>query len=165
MKHTEHTISKELKYTLRYVNRYYVAFKKTILGSCDAIGSYYPAYKRTAAGINQRYTSRDRAFESHTRHGCVFAFILCLGSGLSSGWSPVQGVLPTVHRIKKLKSGQGPTKDCRAIYRSMRENYYVNVLFHEKIITVLTSFVCRYKVTLVMIYQIISLHVPEYSIN
>jgi hypothetical protein len=32
------------------------------------------------------------------------------------GWSPVQGVLPTEYRIKKLKSGQGP-KGCRAIER------------------------------------------------
>jgi hypothetical protein len=27
----------------------------------------------------------------------------CVGSGLATGWSPVQGVLPTVCRIKKLK--------------------------------------------------------------
>jgi hypothetical protein len=27
---------------------------------------------------------------------CVYAFILCLGSGLSTSWSPVQGVLPSV---------------------------------------------------------------------
>jgi hypothetical protein len=31
------------------------------------------------------------------------AFILCVGSGLATGRSPVQGVLPTVYRIKKLK--------------------------------------------------------------
>jgi hypothetical protein len=34
---------------------------------------------------------------------CVCAFILCVGSGLVTGWSPVQGVLPTVYRIKKPK--------------------------------------------------------------
>jgi hypothetical protein len=33
---------------------------------------------------------------------CV-CFVLCVGSGLATGWSPVQGVLPTVYRIKKLK--------------------------------------------------------------
>jgi hypothetical protein len=37
----------------------------------------------------------DRGFESHLKHGCLFAFILCLCC-LASGWSPVQGVLPTV---------------------------------------------------------------------
>jgi hypothetical protein len=37
------------------------------------------------------------------RHGCLSAFILCLcvGSGLATGWTSVQGVLPT--KIKKLK--------------------------------------------------------------
>jgi hypothetical protein len=38
---------------------------------------------------------------------CVHLFcvciVLCVGSGLATGWSPVQGVLPTVYRIKKLK--------------------------------------------------------------
>jgi hypothetical protein len=33
---------------------------------------------------------------------CVYV-ILCVGSGLVTGWSPVQGVVPTVYRIKKLK--------------------------------------------------------------
>jgi hypothetical protein len=28
---------------------------------------------------------------------------LCVGSGLATGWSPVQGVLPIVYRTKKLK--------------------------------------------------------------
>jgi hypothetical protein len=44
---------------------------------------------------------------------CVCA-VLCVGSGLESGWSTIQGVLPTVYRIKKLKSGQGQAKSCRA---------------------------------------------------
>jgi hypothetical protein len=33
---------------------------------------------------------------------CVYV-VLCVGSGLATGWSPVQGVLPTVYKIKKLK--------------------------------------------------------------
>jgi hypothetical protein len=37
---------------------------------------------------------------------CVRLFcvcvVLCVGSGLATGWSPVQGVLLTVYRIKKL---------------------------------------------------------------
>jgi hypothetical protein len=49
---------------------------------------------------------------------CVRLFyvcaVLCAGSGLTTGWSPVQRVLPTVYTIKNLKSGQGPTKGCRA---------------------------------------------------
>jgi hypothetical protein len=52
---------------------------------------------------------------------CVRLFCVCVvlyvGSGLATDWSLVQGVLSTVYRIKKLKRGQGPTKDCRAIER------------------------------------------------
>jgi hypothetical protein len=29
--------------------------------------------------------------------------VLCVGGGLAVGWSPAQGVLPVVYRIKKLK--------------------------------------------------------------
>jgi hypothetical protein len=49
---------------------------------------------------------------------CAFTlFVLfCVGgSGLTTGWFPVKGVLPIVYKIKKLKSGQGPAKDCRTI--------------------------------------------------
>jgi hypothetical protein len=34
---------------------------------------------------------------------CVYV-ILCVGSGLAMGWSSVQGILPTVYRIMKLKN-------------------------------------------------------------
>jgi hypothetical protein len=50
---------------------------------------------------------------------CVRLFrlcvVLCVGSGIATGCSPVQGVVPTMYRIMKLKSGHGPTKRCRAI--------------------------------------------------
>jgi hypothetical protein len=48
---------------------------------------------------------------------CVYSVcvLLCVGRGLATGWSHVQGVLQTVYRIQKLKkSGHGPTKGCRA---------------------------------------------------
>jgi hypothetical protein len=38
---------------------------------------------------------------------CVCA-ILYVGSGLATGWSPVQGVLPIVYKLGSWKSGQGP---------------------------------------------------------
>jgi hypothetical protein len=50
----------------------------------------------------------DRGFESYSRHECLFAFILCVGTGLTAGWSPVQGVLPTAYRLRNWKSGQDP---------------------------------------------------------
>jgi hypothetical protein len=52
---------------------------------------------------------------------CVHLFcvcvILCIYRGLTTGWSPVQGVLPTVYMIKKLKSGPGPKNRYRSIDR------------------------------------------------
>jgi hypothetical protein len=45
---------------------------------------------------------------------CVRLFcvcvVLCVGSGLATGWSPVQGVLPTVYRIKKWKKRRRSNK-------------------------------------------------------
>jgi hypothetical protein len=43
----------------------------------------------------------DRGFESHAMHGCPCDFILCVGSALVMGWSPVKGVLPTDTYIHK----------------------------------------------------------------
>jgi hypothetical protein len=54
---------------------------------------------------------------------CV-CVVLCVGSGLATGWSTVQRVLPTVYRIKKLKSGQGPTKGCTAVDREIHSQPY-----------------------------------------
>jgi hypothetical protein len=53
---------------------------------------------------------------------CVRLFcvcvVMCVGSGLVTGWSPVQGVLPNVYRIKKVKkASKVQQKDCRAIDR------------------------------------------------
>jgi hypothetical protein len=52
----------------------------------------------------------DSWFESHSRRGCLYCVrlfcvcvVLCVGSGLATGWSPVQGVLSTMYRIKKPK--------------------------------------------------------------
>jgi hypothetical protein len=45
---------------------------------------------------------------------CVSLFrvcvVLCVGSGLATGLSPVQGLLPTGYRIKKLKKRPRPKK-------------------------------------------------------
>jgi hypothetical protein len=49
---------------------------------------------------------------------CVRLFCVCVvlfvGSCLETGWSPVQGVLPTVYRLRNWKGGQVP-KGYRAI--------------------------------------------------
>jgi hypothetical protein len=47
---------------------------------------------------------------------CVYScvcVVLYVGSGLATGWSPVQGVLPTVYRVKKVKKRPRP----KGLYR------------------------------------------------
>jgi hypothetical protein len=54
------------------------------------------------------YRSKTGVLDSNTIRGmdvcvplfCVYV-ILCVGSGLATGWYPIQGVLPTVYKIKK----------------------------------------------------------------
>jgi hypothetical protein len=46
---------------------------------------------------------------------CVCAFTLYVGTGLAPGWSHVQGVLPTVYRLEKLKKRPRAKKGCRTI--------------------------------------------------
>jgi hypothetical protein len=52
---------------------------------------------------------------------CV-CVVLCVGSGLATGWSPLEGALSTVYWIKKLKKRPSPTKGCRAIERQIQES-------------------------------------------
>jgi hypothetical protein len=58
----------------------------------------------------------DRGFEPHSRHGCLCLFcfcgVLCVGSGLATGWSPVQAVLLTMYRSKTEKAAK-VHKGCR----------------------------------------------------
>jgi hypothetical protein len=58
---------------------------------------------------------RDRVFESHwgmdayVRLLCV-SIVLRVSSGLASGRSPVQEIVPTLYRFKKLKNRPSPNK-------------------------------------------------------
>jgi hypothetical protein len=45
---------------------------------------------------------------------CVWV-VLCVGSGLAMGWSPSKEYYRLCTRSRNWKSGQGPTKGCRAI--------------------------------------------------
>jgi hypothetical protein len=51
----------------------------------------------------------DRGFESHSGHGCLVSVcvysvcvFLCLGSGLATDWSLVQGVLPKTNKLNSV---------------------------------------------------------------
>jgi hypothetical protein len=54
---------------------------------------------------NSNYFLWDRRFKSYFRHSCLFAFLIYLCwlvrvISLRRGWSPFQGVLPAVNKIK-----------------------------------------------------------------
>jgi hypothetical protein len=60
----------------------------------------------------------DRGFESHSRHGCLCAFILCFV--LFCVWRanpPFKESYRLCIGLRNWKSGQGPTKVCSAIER------------------------------------------------
>jgi hypothetical protein len=50
-----------------------------------------------------------RGMDVGVRLFCI-CVVLCVGSGLATGWSPVQEVLPTVYSIKKPKKGPRSTR-------------------------------------------------------
>jgi hypothetical protein len=83
----------------------------------------------------------DRGFESLSRHeylGCVRLFCvyvaLCVSRCLATGWSPSMESNQLCIRSRNWKSGQGPTKSCRAIiiiiiifpciYKERKINWY-----------------------------------------
>jgi hypothetical protein len=51
-----------------------------------------------------------RGMDVCVRLFCV-CVVLCVGTDLATSWSPVQGVLPTVQRIKKLKKRPRSNKE------------------------------------------------------
>jgi hypothetical protein len=92
-------------------------FPTSVLGSHEQISStsYGAGHgSRAVWGIYslRLFGSRDRGFESHSGNGCfvcVCAFfcvcvVLCLGRGLATSWSPLQGVLPSVNDQESEKS-------------------------------------------------------------
>jgi hypothetical protein len=54
---------------------------------------------RAVLGMNCLRSLEPCGFESHSRHGCLCAFILCLGSVHATGSFLIQGLLQTVYRI------------------------------------------------------------------
>jgi hypothetical protein len=65
----------------------------------------WTVFDRSNAGIVGSNTTQ--GMDVCVRLLCV-CVVLCVGSGLATGWSPVQGILLTVYRLGDWKSGQGP---------------------------------------------------------
>jgi hypothetical protein len=64
-------------------------------------------FARSNAGIVS--LNPTQGMDVYVRLFCVYV-APCVSSGLATGWSPVQEVLPTVYRIKKLKKGPRSNK-------------------------------------------------------
>jgi hypothetical protein len=60
----------------------------------------WTVFARSNAGIVG--SNPTQGMDVYERLFC-FCFVLCVGIGLATGWSPVQGILPSVYKIKKLK--------------------------------------------------------------
>jgi hypothetical protein len=72
---------------------------------------------RSNAGIV--FSNLTQGMDVCVRLFCV-CVILCVGRGLGMGRSPVQGVLPTVYRIKNLEKGpNSKKKDCSIYTRTL----------------------------------------------
>jgi hypothetical protein len=91
---------------------------------------------------------------------CVYSVcvVLCVGSGIATGWSPVQGVLPTLYNIKKLKSGQGPTKGCRSIDRYVKRRKGMVLNWLSLVITFIITFMVYLTTLLVTKTQFVCLY-------
>jgi hypothetical protein len=48
-----------------------------------------------------------RRMDAYVRLFCV-CFVVCVGSGHATGWSPVQGVVPIMYRLRNSRSCQSP---------------------------------------------------------
>jgi hypothetical protein len=56
---------------------------------------------------------------------CVYV-LLCVGSGLVTTWPPVQGVLPTVYRVKKLRNR--PKSNKRTVEPQIDKHVFLNLM-------------------------------------
>jgi hypothetical protein len=74
----------------------------------DAWSKAWTVFARPNTGIVGWNPTRDMDV-------CVRSF--CVDRGLATGWSPVQRVLPSMYKIKKLKKEAKVHKGCRAIGR------------------------------------------------
>jgi hypothetical protein len=69
---------------------------------------------RSSSVLNQELSLPAKMLGTRGLDDCVCLFCVCVGlcvdKGLATGWSPVQGILPTVCRTKKLKKKKNTVK-------------------------------------------------------
>jgi hypothetical protein len=72
-----------------------------------ALSKARTAFARSNAGVVRSNHTQSMDVCVHLFCVCV---VLCVGRGIAAGWSPVQGVLPTAYRIKKLEKRPRSTR-------------------------------------------------------
>jgi hypothetical protein len=70
----------------------------------------WTVFARSNTGVVCSNPTRGTDVWVHLFCVCV---VLCVGRGLATGWSPMQGALRTVWRIKTEKAAKVQQKDCR----------------------------------------------------
>jgi hypothetical protein len=83
-----------------YIPYTYVSFLPTPVA---ARSKAWNVFVRSNTGILGSNPTRGMNVCVRLFYVCV---VLCVGSGLAMGWSPVQGVLPTVYGLRNWNSGQ-----------------------------------------------------------
>jgi hypothetical protein len=112
---------------------------RSIFDSMLLVNTYEHTSPITVAARSKTWTvfarSNTGVMDSNPTKGmdvCVRLFcayvVLCVGRGLATGWSPVQGVLPTVYGLRNWNSGQGPTKGCSGSEESVSNAVYIFLL-------------------------------------
>jgi hypothetical protein len=100
--------------TILYWKKFYKMESKIVPITVAARSKAWTALARSNTG-NVGYNST-QGMDVCVRLFCV-CIVLCVGSGLATGCSPVQGVQELCVGLRNWKSGEGPTKNCEAIDR------------------------------------------------
>jgi hypothetical protein len=99
---------------LLVINELKRAWKDTVITSFEILSRHWPVTEAARSKTWTLFALSDSGMVGlNPTQGvnvwCVYAFILCLGSGLATGWSLVQEVLPYVKKmITELNKRPGP---------------------------------------------------------
>jgi hypothetical protein len=95
-----------LRYSAKLKNDlFFDVYRRCMPITVAARSKAWTVFARSNTGIVG--TNPSPVMDVYVRLFCV-CVLLCAGSGLATGWSPVRGVLPAVYRLRNWKSGQGP---------------------------------------------------------
>jgi hypothetical protein len=96
------------KYAFPYFHAHFTTVTSNLPITVAARSKAWTVFARSNTGI----VSSNRTQGMDVFIVCIYSvFVLsCVGRGLAAGWSPIQGVLPIVYRLKKLKTRLRPNQ-------------------------------------------------------